>query len=376
MNLQTRVDLYNQLEDERKHPLIVYVTSQRNGAPGFMSADTPDELIDQIECISSSEKEIDLLIESKGGDGLVAWRVISFLRDRFNKVNIIVPHAAYSAATMLALGGDTILMGKYGILGPTDPQIQLVQKDGTIQNFGYEDITAFLEFVKKDAGLTEQAHIDSAFKTLCGNVEPLVLGGASRASSLSISIGEKLLLMHMTEPEQKAKAAEISRKLNKNFFSHGHSLDRKEARDIGLKIEIPKPKVEDIIWKIHQSFEKELEGRKPFNPISEFLSDPGAGAYTASPPPITIPPQLNQQMVMQVIEQYIQAQMNATTPNVIREIKHAFVESNRLATVFIAKYKIICMRTADMKFMGNCIKLDEYWKNIEIPKIEKSDTVK
>lgn len=81
-----------------------------------MSRDTIEELIDQIELIPSSNKNIDLLIESNGGDGLAAWRLMSLLRGRFEKVSVLIPHSAYSAATMLALGGDEIIMGKYGTL--------------------------------------------------------------------------------------------------------------------------------------------------------------------------------------------------------------------------------------------------------------------
>ena len=90
---------------------------------GLMAPDSINELTDQIQAIDGEEHEaIDLLIESIGGDALTSWRLISLLRTSFKKVNVLVPHSAFSAATLLALGADEIVMGRYGCLGPIDPQ--------------------------------------------------------------------------------------------------------------------------------------------------------------------------------------------------------------------------------------------------------------
>jgi hypothetical protein len=335
-----------------------------------MGSDVIEEFIDQIEKIGE-DKEIDLYIESNGGDPLTSWRIISLLRTKFEKITVLVPHSAFSAATLLALGADEIIMGPYASLGPIDPQITIKKKDGSTQEFGYEDIASFLDFVKEEAGLTEQQYIQAAFDKLCSVVDPTVLGFAKRSSSLSVSMGEKMLQMHMTDSEEKIQAGAIATKLNKSFFNHGHALSRKEAKDIGLNIVEADEDLEGLIWKIHKDFEEELKTREPFDPLSEFLKDTNASPFLKPVPPINIPPQVNPQVAVQLLQEYINNQFNVDLPDVEVELKFAFVESAKKASEYFQNSKIIFQRTLDMKFNGNLVALSQGWRNVEIKKDEQ-----
>lgn len=369
MNLVARLELYKAFEKKRGRPLIVYVTSQRSGAIGSMAGDAIDEFIEQIEKLPTSCDSVDLLVESTGGDGLTAWRIMSLLRAKVKNVSVVVPHSAFSAATILALGGDEILMGRYGCLGPIDPQILVTNKDGTRKAFAYEDVVSFLEFVRKDAGLTEQNHVAEAFKMLCSTVEPPTLGLAKRASSQSVFIGEKLLRMHMTDGEGKTKASSIAGNLNKSYFNHGHALHRGQAQEIGLKIKVPDQQEEEIMWKIHKSFEVELNSRKPYNPISEFLSHKDASPYLISPPPLNIPSNVPQNVALQIITNHIQQQLSFVPPDVVKELKIAFVESLRSASECILRQKILLQRMPDLGFVAHAVVLDSGWRVVGLPTI-------
>lgn len=372
MNIDSRLELYRSLEKNRKNPLIVYVTSQRQGASGLIAPDVLPELIEQIELIPEKTSAVDLLIESTGGDGLVAWRAISLLRSKVKKINVLVPNIAFSAATILALGADEIIMGKYGCLGPIDPQISLAKPDGTVDNFAYEDVLSFLDFAKDEVGISDQEHKIQAFKMLCDIVNPSAIGFAKRASSLSKEIGEKLLLTHMNDAsEVKAKAKEIATKLNKSFFSHGHALYRDEAERVGLNIVKPNEEVESLIWKIHLSFEEELKLRKPFVPISEFLADPGAVNYLTNPPSLYVPAGMDQNVLNQIISQYIQTQLNSSTPIVVRELKLAFMESTNKASEFSQKIQIFATRNQNLTYNSSIVSLDAGWRNVQIPQAKK-----
>lgn len=67
--------------------------------------------------------EIDFIINSPGGLADDAYRIIRTLRKSFKTVNIIVPFWVKSAATLLSLGGTTIVMDEYGEFGPLDAQL-------------------------------------------------------------------------------------------------------------------------------------------------------------------------------------------------------------------------------------------------------------
>ena len=52
-----------------------------------------------------------------------AEQMVNYLRTQFDYIRALVPLQAKSAATMIALGCDEIVMGRHSELGPIDPQI-------------------------------------------------------------------------------------------------------------------------------------------------------------------------------------------------------------------------------------------------------------
>jgi ClpP class serine protease len=68
-------------------------------------------------------KSVDVLLHSPGGLAEAAERIVHLLRARFTSVRFIIPHSAFSAATMLATSGDALVLDDTSALGPIDPQI-------------------------------------------------------------------------------------------------------------------------------------------------------------------------------------------------------------------------------------------------------------
>ena len=69
---------------------------------------------------------------SPGGLAEVTDSIVEIIRGKFRHVRFIVPNIAKSAATMLALSGDEILMDTASELGPIDPQFKMRKGDGSI----------------------------------------------------------------------------------------------------------------------------------------------------------------------------------------------------------------------------------------------------
>ena len=62
-------------------------------------------------------------LHSPGGQAEATASIVRYLRSRFADIRVFVPLAAMSAATMWALAGNRIVMGKHSQLGPIDPQL-------------------------------------------------------------------------------------------------------------------------------------------------------------------------------------------------------------------------------------------------------------
>src|SRR6266700_2139216 len=123
---ELRKACYKEIEAYRKRPLLVYATkfldSMPPRAPNFIDLSDVDGFTDLVNSITNSSK-IDILLHSPGGRPDATERIVQILRNRFEDINFLIPHSAYSAATMMALSGNKIIMHPSATLGPIDPQI-------------------------------------------------------------------------------------------------------------------------------------------------------------------------------------------------------------------------------------------------------------
>ena len=261
MSYIERKKIYKQIESIRKRPLIAYVTSIRPGGNVQMATDIIPFFIEQINKVKDSDS-VDVLILSNGGDPIVSWRIISILRERFKHVGVLVPYTAYSAATLLALGADEIIMHPYANLGPLDPQLSFPDGNGKQKTIGYEDIIKYIDFVK-DISSNEPSVLIDAMDKLTKELSPTLIGFAKRSSSLGLTMCEKLLQTHMTDNTKIKSIVDI---LNNNYYHHGYPVSKSEAINIGLPIAKSNPKIEDLLWNLYEDYANEMNFNTPYNP--------------------------------------------------------------------------------------------------------------
>lgn len=338
MEFRQRAERYQQIEEYRERPLVAYATSTRTNVGGMLASDAVREFIDQIDAIGEGENELDILLHSTGGDALAAWKLMSLLRERFERLGVLVPYTAFSAATILALGADEIVMHPHASLGPTDPQIH-IDHEGQQRRFSFEDVGAFLRFLSEEVNISEQAYLSSIVEHLFEVVDPVAVGRANRASELATDVGERLLKTHMTGAEEKAQAQTIARDLNKSFFAHGDAVSRSRARKLNLQIAEDDPQLEGMIWDAYQGIESHLKLREPFDPLQHFLQNGGKAALQPRAP-LNLPPDAPQQVFEAAWQQAIQEvlqEMKQPPTEVEFEHVHAIVESARGSSQFISR---------------------------------------
>ena len=363
MGFVERKKLYQELEIYRKHPVISYVTSARSNANGRIAPDAVRQFVKQLELLKETPKEIDLIINSNGGDGLTSWRLITLLREYLGtegKITCFVPFYAFSAATLIAVGCDEIFLHPWASLVPVDPQITANSKDGP-QQFAYEDVSAYTNFLKEEAGITEQKERVELLSPLVSQIAPSIIGAAKRASMQSITMAEKLLKLHMTGTEvQNAEA--IAQKLGKNYFSHGHAVTKTEAKQLGLKILNDDPEIERIIWAIYTDFEKEMKMSEPFDPNNEYFSAPEADYILEPPPIVNLPGNMDPQLAQQVFDNIISSSIK---PGVLVDYKllHASIESVNHSEMFISKGKIMGTRLPNLNYNIGLIQISSKWED-------------
>jgi hypothetical protein len=262
-----RKELIKQIQDNRKSKLVTYITGDRRFVGALIAEDAVRPLYEQLLTVGKSER-IDLFLYSRGGDVSVPWRIVSMFREFCKDFSVIVPYKAHSAATLLSLGADEIIMGKKSELSPIDPTLTrraMGETSGPPQDISVEDVNSYLSFIKDRANINDQSALASMVSILANNIAPLTLGNVNRQNSHIRLVARKLLTSRKQKLDE-PKINSIIETLTEKIYSHGHAIGRKEAEEIGLPIQRPKEELEDIIWKLYLEYENFLQFYDPMDP--------------------------------------------------------------------------------------------------------------
>ena len=296
MGMPERMALIRRIEQMRGSAVICYLTSLRPNTDAKMAEDAVRVFLDHLLALPFPDRpeKIDLFLCSNGGDTTVPWRLVPLFREFATSFNVLVPYHAYSAATLLALGADEIVMTPFAVLGPIDPTVGNhfnPLDEATKQRVGIsvEDVQAYLNFIKNTVGITQDQELIKAVQILAEKVHPLALGNVDRFLSQSRMIARKIMNTHMTGAAER-DVAEIIENMASKLYFHGHPINRREARlELRLKVmEKPPLELEGAMWDLYKDYEQEFQNSVPFNPAGELAAiagapNPHAGPATTSP---------------------------------------------------------------------------------------------
>jgi hypothetical protein len=263
----------------------------------------PEDLQGFMEVLHNlpTDRGLDLILHSPGGSGESTESIVTYMRSMFSDVRVIVPHAAMSAATMLACAANRIVMGSHSFLGPIDPQF-IMQTETGRSAVPAHAILAQFELAKKEcADPTKLA----AWIPMLKQYGPALLVQCQLAQELSLSLVGDWLERYMfagdAEANQKANATASALADHARFKSHGRFIDRQQARDLGLVVDDLEvnPNVQDATLGIFHAITHTFTGTpavklmenhkgKAFIKIQQqIVMQHGAG----SPPAPAVPPQ-------------------------------------------------------------------------------------
>ncbi len=277
MGKPERLNLIRKIEEQRGSRLICYLTGDR---PGFETQIGMDVFPYFYDCLQSFGKvrAIDLFIYSQGGMTMAAWGLVTLLREYCSRLGVLIPYKAHSSATLIALGADEIVMTPLGQLSPVDPAVTTPYNPtapaGLPNQMNYlpvsvEDVTAFLELAKDEAGIRDSNNLTRVFEKLSDHVKPLALGNVYRAHEQIRMLTKKLLSLHMKSWSDLRKKKKIISILTKELYSHDYLIRRTEAKNtIGLKIrDDEKSKdTEALISELFKEYESAMQLGVPYNP--------------------------------------------------------------------------------------------------------------
>lgn len=227
-------------------PLITYWNNPR-GSVCSNDVVALHQLLDKL----GHHDTIYLFIKSGGGSGQVSLRLVSLLRQHCSKLIALVPLECASAATMIALGADKILMGPTAYLTAVDTSINHalspIDKNNERVSVSLDELNRVIRLWREQ----QSDATDNPYKHLLAYVHPLVIGAVDRAESLSIMICRELLAYHIAD---EAETNRISTALNSKYPSHNYPILQSEARKIGLKVDTLPASVNTLLLELNMLY--------------------------------------------------------------------------------------------------------------------------
>ena len=216
-----------------------------------------------MEAVSNvEERKLDLFLHSPGGSPEAAEAIIEYLRTRFDHIRAVVPLAAMSAATMMALACDEIVMGAHSQLGPIDPQLTIHTPEGPRSAPGQAIIDQFA-LAKKEC--QDPAAI-GAWLPILRFYGPGLIAICNHQRVLAEDFAARSLEKHMfagdVQGEKKATEAAAWFADFAGFRSHSRRVSREDARAQGLKVADLEDDddLQDAVLSVHHAVQHTLSG--------------------------------------------------------------------------------------------------------------------
>jgi len=259
--------LLRELARIRKRPLLV-----------FNSVDIQPESVILTEKVLGSKKfqELDILVQTPGGDPHSAFKIVKLFRKNAKKVNIIVPLLAKSAGTLICLGADKIIMSEISELGPLDTQIAESRQGDVqfksalngfkaleqVQTHALENLDIATRVIYERSGLKMLEAIELAIEfsgktsaCLYNQLDPMNIGEYKRSLEISERYGHLILINLMGWSKEKAHSVAMS--LIYDYPSHDSIIDMEELKRLGFDTVEIEENQKEVLDKIKIRLQKE-----------------------------------------------------------------------------------------------------------------------
>jgi len=265
--------------DNKKHRLLAYVA--RMGHPrnaNLINADDVAPIGSILQGLGDAQV-IDLLLHSPGGDGNTAEKIVDMCRAFLpagGKLRVIVPNKAKSAATLIALGSDEIVMGYSSELGPIDAQVP-VNASGVVQFISAQSfIDARDELLTQTHGAVQNGKPYQGFLQLLTTVDIAYVRECERMMNFARDVASKWLKNYMLANanmpagERDDLAVRIAKKLSsaEAYLSHGRMISARDmAADQDLKhLQVAQLPKDNPLWLLVWEFYVRCEVYLSINP--------------------------------------------------------------------------------------------------------------
>lgn len=197
-----------------------------------------------------SGRDVALILDSTGGNAEAAYRIARLFQRKAKSFAVVVPRFAKSAATLLSLGAETIILGEDAELGPLDVQIwdhdheerrvsalDTVQAVEQLEDSAIEVAIRMLKYLKIETKKRYTMLLEPSLQFAAQVTKPLFekidAVNYSRQSRV-LKEAEDYAVRLLMKKFPKNDAEGIARALVTRYATHEFVIDVEECQTIGM----------------------------------------------------------------------------------------------------------------------------------------------
>ena len=263
------------LEAELEYPVIAYFLEDE-GAPAQLADEQMRHLYEHLRRLGHRDR-LGLWLLSRGGATETPARLVALIREYASWFSVLLPYRAHSAATVVALGADEIVMTEMSELGPVDPSrihpllpTQELEGRKVPLAISVQDLRQVLKFIEREVGHESLSGDGAAtlYAALFDKIHPLAIGALEQSWTLAQQVSTQVLETHMDHETDgdRAKIKSIVDRLSDHYMSHLFQVHRREATEIGLKVRDASDRESYLMWELYQAYKGiQLEAKAQVN---------------------------------------------------------------------------------------------------------------
>lgn len=231
--------------------------------------DDPDsDFIDRLLASVNLEQysgTLDLMINSLGGNPTTAEKIVLTCRTYAKSFRVIVPSSAMSAATLVAMGADQVVMTATSELGPIDPQMRMQTPQGVVSRPAAAFVDAYLDLVNKMQDAIRNNEPPHPFAEMLRKLDPSWIQVCLKARQLAEKIALDFLMQYMLNGKTEFEVRDVIKHFltEGEEFSHGRAIRADKALKFGLNVETiaPRTSLWEAITTLHARCEHYVQNK-------------------------------------------------------------------------------------------------------------------
>lgn len=249
------------IRKQRGRPLLVLTADFMDDGIADRIYAWRKDLCEAARANKSKGADVDILIDSPGGDLNSCFVIARLLGRWLNSWEALIPGCASSGATLICLGSSSIVMSQRSQLGPLDPRarffggerrspLEAFQALRELRALFLDSIDRIVEFLlerKVASELALEKAVDGATRLvqpMLAKIEPCEIGTFALNRGMALEYCRRVVAP--ADEAKKAQRAVDPGALVEAYPAHEFAIDFEEARALNFVVSEATPEMEDL----------------------------------------------------------------------------------------------------------------------------------